>query len=69
MTDGMCTLADVNAMRDDDFIERFSGVVEHAALVAASVWVYRPFRSVDHMCCTFSDFMDRLPNDGLSGLH
>ena len=67
MTDGTCTLADVNAMKYEDFIARFGGAVEHGALVAASVSICRPFRSVDHMCCTFSDFLDRLPHDGSSG--
>ena len=69
MTDGrICTLADVNGMTYEDFIARFGGVAEHGKLVAASVWICRPFRSVDHLCRTFGDFMDTLPDSGLSDL-
>ena len=60
----LMTIADVNQLSYEDFIGRFYEIVEHGNLVAAAVWSYRPFSSVDELQDKFATFLDELPIAG-----
>jgi 2-oxo-4-hydroxy-4-carboxy-5-ureidoimidazoline decarboxylase len=41
------TIADINGLDRDAFVERLGGIVEHSAWIADEAWASRPFASVD----------------------
>lgn len=58
------TIAEVNFMDYEEFIEVFGNVIEHCSLCAAAVWRYRPFRDVRHLHEEICKFVDALPTAG-----
>ena len=64
-TSNLITLSEVNAMDQDEFVEKFSNIIEHLPLIAASLVHKRPFSSVDHFHQLISSFLDQLPQEGL----
>ena len=41
------TLAAVNGLDYEEFIEVFGNVIEHCPVIAAAVWSYRPFSTAE----------------------
>ncbi|XP_037086575.1 2-oxo-4-hydroxy-4-carboxy-5-ureidoimidazoline decarboxylase-like [Pollicipes pollicipes] len=64
MTTGRITIADVNLLGYEDFIERFGNVVEHCSQAAGAVWGSRPFRDINDLHECLSTFLDSLPQNG-----
>ncbi|XP_043189298.1 2-oxo-4-hydroxy-4-carboxy-5-ureidoimidazoline decarboxylase-like [Amphibalanus amphitrite] len=60
----MITMADVNQMDFEQFIERFGNVVEHCPLAAGAIWASRPFSDVNDIHECVSTFLDSLPYHG-----
>lgn len=61
-------IAEINKLPQEDFIERFGGVVEKTPLCAASVSSLRPFDGLDKLYLAMSDFIDALPSSGREGI-
>lgn len=55
-------------MDQDEFVEKFSNIIEHLPLIAASLVHKRPFSSVDHFHQLISSFLDQLPQEGKMGV-
>ncbi|XP_035680995.1 2-oxo-4-hydroxy-4-carboxy-5-ureidoimidazoline decarboxylase-like [Branchiostoma floridae] len=62
------TIAEVNKLDSEEFIEIFGNVVENCKLAAAAVWSHKPFQDVDHLNQTIADFLDALPQKGKEGV-
>ena len=59
-------ISEVNELSYEDFIARFGNVIEHCSLCAAAVWRYRPYRSLETLHKSISDFLDQLPLSGIN---
>lgn len=60
----MFTVAEVNSLSYEDFIDTFGNVVEKCPLIAAVVWERRPFRSVQDMQTVFEKTIDEITIEG-----
>ncbi len=62
----MLTLAEVNSLDYDIFVEKFGNIIEHCPVLAAALWKYRPFHSTEDLMDKMSAIVKDLP---LSGDH
>ena len=58
------SLAEVNGLEWEAFVELLGNVVEHNPLCAAAVYDCRPFSSVEALQASFAEFLDSLPTKG-----
>ena len=61
-------IASVNQLSQEDFIDRFSNVVEWTPLCAAAVSSNRPFQSLEDLYRSLCEFIDALPRDGRAAI-
>lgn len=57
-------IEEINKLDYVEFIQVLGSVVEHCPLVAATVWKYRPFQSVNQLHQHITEFLDGLPDVG-----
>ena len=60
------SITEVNKLSYEDFISKFGNVVEHCSLCAAAVWRNRPFKTLECLKSSISEFLDQLPFSGKS---
>jgi OHCU decarboxylase len=56
------TIAEVNALSPDDFVDRFGDVAEHSPWVAESAAIGRPYRDREMMIAAFALAVDKASN-------
>lgn len=64
----LLSIAEVNQLPFEEFIQIFGNVVEHCSLCAAAVWRNCPFSNIQNLSSAFNEFMDNLPMIGKEGI-
>lgn len=62
------SIAEVNQLSFEDFIQKFGNVVEHCSLCAAAVWRNGPYSNIQNLSSAFNEFMDNLSMTGKEGI-
>lgn len=55
------TLAEINVLDRDEFVERLGGIVEHTPWIADEAWLHRPFATVDALHAAMVAALTRAP--------
>ena len=60
----LTTISELNSLNFEDFISKIGNVVEHCPVLAAALWKYRPFLSLEDLMNKMKEIIQSLPLSG-----
>eukprot|EP00093_Oithona_nana_P010085 10085.XXX_5770_5184_1 [CDS] Oithona nana genome sequencing. len=68
----LTTISELNSLNFEDFISKIGNVVEHCPVLAAALWKYRPFLSLEDLMNKMKEIIQSLPlsvQEGILRVH